>query len=48
MGIGHCFFTALPWNTEVFSPMNERDANRQNAREPLGAHVRSFEHTDQI
>ena len=33
----------LPWDPEVFSLTNEREAKRRNAREPLGAHVRSFE-----
>ena len=29
----------LPWDPEVFSLTNEREAKRRNAREPLGAHV---------
>ena len=36
----------LPWNPEVFLLMNEREAKRQNTREPLGAHIISFEHVD--
>ena len=36
-------FSGLPWNPEVFSLTNEREAKRRNVKEPLGAHVRSFE-----
>ena len=41
----------LPWNPEVFSLMNEREVKPEaklNTREPLGAHVRSFERTDPL
>ena len=36
------------WYPEVFSLMNEHVAKRRNTREPLGAHVRSFERADPI
>ena len=39
---------SLPWNPEVLSLTNEREAKRRNAREPLGAHVNSFERADPI
>ena len=39
----------LPWNSEVrFLHRNEHEAKRWKVREPLDAHVRSFERTDPI
>ena len=33
----------LHWNPEVFSLTQQHDAKRRNVREPLDAHVRSFQ-----
>ena len=35
-----------PWYPEVSLLTNERDAKRRNTREPLDAHIRSFECAD--
>ena len=38
----------IPWNPEVSSLTNEREAKRRNTREALGAHLRFFERADPI
>ena len=35
-----------PGSQRFFWLMKERKAKRQNVREPLGAHIRSFEHAN--
>ena len=42
------FFIYPTLEPEVFSLTNKHKVNGQNVREPLGAHVRPFEHTNPI